>query len=454
MARHFRSPGMPAAQMFLMPPCLDDFVPQDATVRVLAEIVASMDLRVLEMSAPQRGAPAYSPRLLFGVLVFAYSEGLRSSRRIETATRYDMRYMWLSEMTPLDHVTLCRFRRKNEAVFLQLFKETVKLCQSLGLVLLKEAAVDGTKLEANVSGKHTYGEKRLAEEEARLDGVIQKLLLEAEQTDAQEERSGGGGGSAEVPEDLRDAKRRRERLREVRKQMQESGRKTVAATDPESRVMPVHGRKRAAYNAQAVVDGGFQVITAADVVSEETDNHELAPMMKQAIANTDAVPQQTLADSGYWSQESLSWAEQNVPDAYIQEAKKKVDAHADYCYDSERDIFVGADGRELRYWATRQKDGRHYRVYRTRGKPKKELWVRLDAELTLAMREKLATEDGRRIYGRRRAIVEPVFGHMKVAYGLRRLLLRGLSGARIEFLLACIAHNLGKVRVYAPCLQQ
>jgi hypothetical protein len=329
----------------------------------------------------------------------------------------------------------------------------------MGLVLLKEAAVDGTKLVADVSGRHTYGQARLAEEEARLDALvealIERLLQEAESVDQQEEKSPGDkGGGPLVSEELLDAKRRRERLRQAREEMQKSGRKAVAATDPESRVTKVEGRKRAAYNAQAVVDGAVGVITACEVVSDETDNHQLAPLMEQAIQNVGDTPEKTVADTGYWSQETLRYAKDHLPDAYIREVQK-ADSHAGFVYDEPGDRFIGEDGRVLEFWSEREKQGRKYRIYRSPRKgsrPKKELWVRLDDELSLWMRQKLASPEGEQIYKRRRAIVEPVFGHLKVAYGLRRLLLRGLSGAQSEYFLASIAHNLGKIRTYAPAV--
>ena len=485
MSKQYRSTRMARPQLFLLPPSLDEFVPTDSPVRLFCEIVDELDLDVLvlDRSNVSRGsgcgAPGYDPRLLFKVLAFAYSEGLRSSRRIETAVRFDMRYMWLAEMTPLDHVTLCRFRKENAEVFRALFRETVTLCRSLGLVLLREVAVDGTKLEADVSGRETFGENRLTEEEARLDAVIGRIMQEADKADRASSPTNrlvnGADGPvrapdgpvseeflvAEIPEELRDAKRRKERIQKAREEMERSGRSAVAATDPESRVMKVDGRRRPAYNAQAAVDGAHQVIIAADVTQDENDSAQLPPMLNlvQEILEVKLADSKTLAlaDAGYWSQPTLAWIERENVNAYIRDIKAGVhnrpDTHAEYTYDETEDRFVG-EGRLLTFWKEREQKGRHYRVYRDRnrqtGVRKKELWVRIGDEWTSRMREKLATEEGQAIYRRRQEIVEPVFGHMKVAYNLRRLLLRGLKGARTEFLLACIAHNLGKIRTICP----
>jgi transposase len=477
MSKEYRSTRMPRPQMFLLPPCLDDFVARDSPVRVFSEIIDSLDMSGLVLDPKNRsrgcgrGAPGYDPRLLFKVLAFAYSDGIRSSRRIETVVRYDMRYLWLSEMTPLDHVTLCRFRKENSEAFSALFKETVQLCRRLGLILLKEVAVDGTKLEANVSGKETFSQKRLLEEEARLDRAIEQLLREADQADggtATVPRSSGDTEPEnlvfgellvqEVPPKLKDARRRKERIEKARQEMERSHRSAVAATDPESRVMKFGGRRRPAYNAQAVVDGSCQVIVGADVVPDENDSAQLPPMLNQVEEILQVKLEQTktvaLADTGYWSQATLKWVEEQGVDAYINDIKgagNRPDAHAGYSYDAAQDRFVGDNGRVLTFWKEREKEGRHYRVFRDRnrgrGLPKKELWIRIGDERTSRMRQKLATDEGQAIYRLRQQIVEPVFGHIKVAYNLRRLLLRGLNGARAEFLLACIAHNIGKARM-------
>lgn len=494
MSKDYRATRMGRAQLFLLPPSLDEFVSVDAPVRIFSEVVDALDLSVLTLGrnisrSSGRGAPGYDPRLLFKALAFAYMDGMRSSRRIETAVRYDMRYMWLTEMTPLDHVTLCRFRKENVDAFRALFCETVKLCSSLGLVSLREIAVDGTKLEADVSGRETYGRERLAEEEARLESLLEtavnRVIREAEEADGSDgtdPRSGGGSapdemGSgesasgellvAEAPAQLRDVRRRKERIEKARQEMERSGRSAVAATDPESRVMRVDGRKRPAYNAQAAVDGAHQIIIAADVTQDENDTAQLPPMLLQVQENTGVMLSTNgtlaLADAGYWSQPTLEWVESEGVDAYIRDipapGRNRPDAHALFRYDEKADRFVGfaaEEGRVLPFWRERVREGRHYRVYRDRRRIKgasgasrergKELWVRMGDERTSRMREKLATVEGKAIYRRRQEIVEPVFGHIKVAYQLRRLLLRGLQGARSEFLIACIVHNLAKAR--------
>lgn len=463
----FRDSPQPHGQISLLPACLDDWIGPHHPARVLAEAIRELDLSPLAALCKAGGAPSYPPEVLFRVLVFAYSTGLRSSRDIAEALRYDVRFMWLAEGHQPDFTSLCRFRRRTERVLGRLFGETVRLCRSVGLVLFETAAVDGVKLQADVSGRQTFCAARLAKEEQAVAERIKRLLKEAEEADAGAvfERE-----EPKVPEALKDARRRKEQLAEAARLQKEQGGGTIAVTDPESRVMKTDGRLRSCYNAQAVVDGGFQVVVAAEVTNRQNDTRNLEPMLEEAKAHfyveapngagAEWPPgwKVALADSGYWSQPALLYAkrqeELGCRVLMAEPGSVKTAPHEGYALDPQKDVWTDPGGRVYAYWTDREQEGRSYSIYRARadknqGLPKKEIWVRLDGALGEAMREAVKSEEGRAAYRKRQEIVEPVFGHLRVRMGLRRLLLRGLEGARIEFLLACIAHNLGKVRDYA-----
>jgi transposase len=157
----FRKQPLPDSQMFLLPQSVGDFVGEDEPVRILSEVIDSLDLHELYARYNGGGAPAYDPRMLLKVLLFALQQGMRSSRKIAATLKYDLRFMFLSNMSHPCFRTLCGFRKDNEKAIAALFVEVVRLCQTMGLVLLEEAAVDGTKIQANVSRKHTYKAERL-----------------------------------------------------------------------------------------------------------------------------------------------------------------------------------------------------------------------------------------------------------------------------------------------------
>lgn len=451
--KRFKDPVSPCEQLFLLPPSVEDFVPPDAPVRILGEVIDSLDCDELYASYPGGGAPAYDPRMLLKVLVFGYSQGIRSSRKLAEALRYDLRYMYLAQMSQPDFRTIARFRQTHRAAIADLFGQVVRLCQVMGLVLLERVAVDGTKLEANVSGKETYKADRLEKALARVEEKIGQILEEAEATDAAEDAAYGEQSGEEVPKELRDLKRRKERLEQAKRTLHETGRESVGATDLESRLMKTKAGNRPAYNAQAVVDSAHQVIVAAAITQDECDQAQLEPMLEQTQHNTGFQPAKTLADSGYYSVDALAYMAAHSLDAYVAEKGASPDQKAGYTYDPQQDRFTDAAGVVLPFYRERVKDQKRYRIYRS-SQSRKEVWVRQDGALAEQMRTKMASPEGKAIYRLRQEIVEPVFGHVKSVFLLRRLLLRGLVGATIEYLLVCLAHNIGKLAPFWAALRR
>lgn len=439
-------------QMFLLPYSVNEFVEEAAPVRCVLEVVDRLDVSALEARHKGGGAPAYPPRMLLAVLLYAYSEGLRSSRKIERALQTNVEYMFLSGMSRPDYRTIARFRRENEAALCDLFVQVVRLCAQMGLVLMEHVAVDGTKIRADVSARETYRKDRLEKALASVEERIKTVLKEAEEADAQEDETHGDTRGDELPEELKDAKRRQERLEKALEEMNRIGHRAIPATDLDARVMKTNDGNRASYNGQAVVDREHQVIVSAEVTQECTDNHQLPGMLEQAAENTGAYPKETTADCGYHSVDTLAYIEQTGLDAYVPVHGKKATKRDGCTYDAESDTYTSEAGEVLSYRGLDVKKGKTYRVYRghrTGSLPFTELYVRQDGQRQQRMQAKLESEAGKAVYRYRQQVVEPVFGHLKTRFGLRRFLLRGLSGARIEFLLACMAHNIDKIVRYA-----
>ena len=455
----FKEPMATKSQMFLLPPSVDDYVPEDAPARIVSEIIDSMDHSRLYARYKGGGAPAYAPKMMLKLIVFGYSEGVRSSRRIDAAVRQDLRFMFLSEMSRPDFRTIARFRKDNLEAVDSAFKETVRIGMEMGLVLLEHVSVDGTKLEANVSGKETYGRKRLEKTLESVEKRIAEILEEADRIDREEDALYGDARGDELPDELKDSIARRKRLEKAKKAMDEAGRNAIGATDTDSRLMKTGAGNRPAYNGQAVVDKENQMIVAADVVQDEADSSQYAPMVEEAVANTGAKPDKTSADGGYFSTESIEYAAKEDIDAYIPDSRPKGSNREGFVYDEEKDEFTCPEGNTLTFGRERVIKGlgyRIYRCYRCAGCPRgqechgkssryKEIAKRVDDRLQQAMSAKMGSEEGRSVYRLRKQIVEPVFGNIKANMGMRRLLLRGLDGAKIEYLLGCIGHNIGKI---------
>ena len=444
-------------QQLLLPPCVDDFVSEDSPARIMGEIVDKMNLDELISKYHGGGAPAYRPDIMLKTIVLGYCLGIRSSRKLAECLKYDVRFMFVSNMSKPDFRTIAKFRRDNLDAIKLAFAETVCMSQKMGLVLLEHVSVDGTKLEANVSRKEMCNIKNVDKSMELLEKKIAIILDEAEKVDAEEDRLYGDLSGDEVPDEIKKLSDRKKRLEAAKEEMERTGRTSMGATDLESRIMKTTSGKRPGYNAQAVVDKEHQVIIAADVTQSENDYGELISMLEQAENNTGKKPEKISADSGYYSQDNLQYAKDKGLDVYIPEPTK---SKVEFKYNSERDEFICPAGKALRYRRkTYNKNKKLYRVYRgteCKGCAKsgecqrvrrghKDLYICADGELREEMQKKMSSQEGKLLYRLRSVIVEPVFGDIKFNMKMVKLLLRGLAGAKIEYFLGCIAHNIKKI---------
>ena len=206
--------------------------------------------------------------------------------------------MFISQMSHPGFRTISRFRKENLDTIKGAFQETVRFGMTMGLILLEHVSVDGTKVEANVSGKETYKKDRLEKALEELDKRIPEILEEAERADRKEDALYGDARGDELSDELKDAVVRKKRLEEAKKTMEEAGRDSIGATDTQSRLMKTRSGNRPCYNGQAVVDREHQMIVAADVVQDESDNHQLEPMIEEMKRTTGAKPGVVTVDGG------------------------------------------------------------------------------------------------------------------------------------------------------------
>jgi len=438
-------------QSFLLPPSLDDWLPQDHTARFVAEVVDELlDLSVIYDSYVEAsGAPPYDPTMMLKLLFYAYSTGVTSSREMERRCHLDVAFRWLSGNSVPDYRSIARFRRRHLVALDDLFTQVLVLCSEAGLVKLGRVALDGTKLRASASKHKAMSYDRLGPRIEQLEAEVAAILAEAEATDRAEDKEFGSDRRGdEVPPELARRETRLVKMRAAKeaienearqkaakkaadKATEKGGDKTVVAqaaataaanaapegraqrnfTDPESRMMKTVDGFHYAYNAQAVVDEHPQVVVAADVTQQAGDVHQLIPMIDAVSSSLTNVgieddPKVTLADAGYCSEDNL----QQLTD-------RRVNA-------------VIATGKIRRN--ERVRDAPRGRI------PK-------DATQRERMARRMRTKSGRADYARRKAIVEPVFGQMKTRQNAKHLRLRGLTGAKGEWALHAICHNLRKL---------
>lgn len=361
--------------MFL-PPSLHDWLPERHLARFLVDVVDALDSSSVHGSYEAkdgRGQSAYLPAMMVRVLLYGYATGVYSSRRIEAKTHEDVAFRFLPGDAHPGHSTLAEFRKRYLQSLGGLFTQSLQLCRKAGLVKLGHVAIDGTKLQGNASKHKAMSCGRMGEAEQKLRAEMEDLLQRAEAADAAEDQKHGKGGSGEdIPAELgrrevrlakiaaakaeleaeareqaeerksvAEAKNAKRREHEARTGKKMGGRETQVPdpekaapeakaqssfTDPESRIMPSGSRKGAfvqGYNAQAAVDGEVQVILAAEVIRQTTDNHQLEPMLEQVERNTGDRPLAATADSGYWNPEQVEKIQARGIDLHVATGKEK-----------------------------------------------------------------------------------------------------------------------------------
>lgn len=338
------------------------------------------------------------------------------------------------------------------------------------MISLGHIAIDGSKFKANASDSRTYDQKRVRE-------AINQLLQQADQTDQQEDRLPDAG--VLVPEPVRKQTDRLEKLQQLKKQLDQSGREKINATDPDAVFMKTGARLRTSFNGQIAVDEN-QIIVAAEVTNDPSDTGQLLSLVEQVERRIGPLDKLS-ADSGYSQGENLQALAEKKIDAHIPDAnyqgcrRGKNEApgpdffpRSSFQRDEEHDCFICPLGQKLTFSHLQKvKNKKPLRLYRCRAFqqcPQRDRCTqsRQGRSLTLnaydsqfqAMRTKLDSPHGRRIYGRRMSMVEPVFGHIKTVLGFCQFHLRGLLKAGGEFALVCLAHNvrklINKLKVSSP----
>lgn len=476
-------------QSFLLPPSPLDWLPEGHLAYFILDIVETLDLSEIEQQIHEkdpRGNRPFPPRMMLALLLYAYCVGVYSSRKIERAVYEDVAFRVLAGGETPFFTTINEFRRLHLKAFRKLFVQVLRLCEAQGLVKLGQVSVDGTKIAANASKHKAMSYKRLKELEKILEMEVDALLQRAAKADQEEDaRWGEGMREEDLPAELRLREGRLERLREAKAALEAEARsvraeelerqaeaarerETTAETlrqqrleqarikrceaeaqrlreesgdedppapsvtsdglpehrvrtcadgtphekaqrnfvDPESRIMESGGSFLQGYNCQLAVDEAYQVIVAQAVSNQCPDSGNLVPMVELMVSHCGRAPTHVTADAGYWTPEA-----------------------AEACQALGSEALIST--RRRRHW---EDD-----APLTEGEPPEDIGARE------AMNWKLRTQEGRAIYARRKATVEPVNGQIKEARGFRRFSLRGSEKVQAEWDLVTTAHNLLKI---------
>lgn len=474
-------------QAYLLPPSPREWLPEGHLAYFVLDVVQGLDIGAIESVIQEkdpRGERPYSPRMMTALILYAYCAGVFSSRKIERATYEDVAVRVITGNTHPHFTRINWFRLEHREALAGLFMQILRLCRRAGLKALGHVALDGTKVQANASKHKAMSYGRMKEEEKRLQGEIEALLKRADDADATEDaKYGADMRGDDLPRELQRRESRLLRIREAKEALEKEAAEARAAelreaaealrnkaedttvparerraattlaaksekraeeiaprkddddddddqggaaatdlslhrvqttpdgtpkdkaqrnfTDADSRIMIRNGDFLQAYNAQAAVSED-QLIVAYGVTNDPTDADHLAPMLERVKENGAGHASMVTADTGYLSEANVTYCAKNGVDAYI--AVRKSDAAK---LSSVPDTPAG-----IAQWD---------------------------------MHQKVSSPRGRKIYARRKVLVEPVFGQIKSAMGFRRFSLRSLAKVACEWGIVCMCHNLLKL---------
>ena len=439
---------------FLLPPSVDEWLPEKHLARFVVEVIDGLDLRVMRGSYRGSGSASYPPSLLLGILVYGYATGVFSSRKLERASYDSVAFRFIAANQHPDHDTIAAFRRRFLQEIEGLFVQVLAVAREMGVLKMGTVALDGTKIHANASRHSALSYEHAGRIEAQLKAEVAELLAKAEAADQADVPDG-----LSIPDELARREERLAKLAEARAKIEArakerfdreqaeyearlaardtkaaaTGRKPrgkppqppvegplptdqVNLTDEQSRIMPVAGGGfEQCYNAQAVVAAGSLLVVAANVVQAPNDKQQLEAMLGRidALPEDLGKPETLLADTGYFSA-----------------------ANVTACAAAGIAPLI-APGRQSHHPSLSE------RFAEAPPAPDNPTPVE-------AMVHRLKTPEGRKLYAQRKHTPEPVFGIIKSVLGFRQFLLRGLDQVRGEWNLVTMAWNLKRMFALIP----
>jgi transposase len=481
MSVPFKSSPVEFNQHLLFPTNIFDLLPKDHECFLYADLFQQIDTSSLESLYSVKGQHAYHPRLIVSILIYAYSQGVFSSRKIEKRCNEDLSFMFIAQMNCPNFRVLSDFRKDHGDFFQDCFKQTVKLAIELKLASLGHISLDGSKFKADTSKHKAMSYGRLQEKEQALSAEITDLIEKANRCDQDEDKAYKDKTGYEIPDDLKFKQERLAKIKAAKKALEQreeqlnpgkaiDAKKQISFADTEARIMGKNGSFEYAYNAQISVDADLQIIVAQHISQNANDKQEVEPALQALQETTGRLPEKLSADNGYWSGDNLQALEQNDVDAYIATDKgekphktplnssDRKQVKADFNYHEADNTFTCPEGQILTMKRESQDGSRvyqgssevcadcplHSRCCQSAKGEARTINTDNKESLRQQMNSKMATESAKEIYGKRKTIVEPVFGQIK-NNGFRSFSVRGKEKVAGEFSMVCAAHNFKKI---------
>ncbi len=493
-------------QLLLLPPSLEDFIDPNHPVRVVNQVIDTIDLDPLIAKYTGGGCSSYHPRLMLKVLIYGYLTNTYSSRKMEDALRQNVHFMWLSGMQYPDHNTINRFRSDRlKEVLKEVFSQVVQLLIKSGHVNLKEVYLDGTKIEASANRYTFVWGRAIKTSKERIKRQLKDLWAYAESVAREELKNNEPDDFEQIDaekvmqtidridkalENKKVDKKVKQKLNYAKKKWPEildkygkyeeqlGDRKSLSKTDPDATFMRMkedhmlNGQLKPAYNWQISTQN--QCILGYTMHQDLADTSTLPAHMETLEQTLRQMPETLVADAGYGSEQNYEYLENKGVEAFVKynyfhmEQTKKWKENPfrieNLHYNQELDCYYCPMGQPMTFmWTTNVTTALGYkqtkrvyqaqnckgcpmrgRCHKAKGNRKIEVNPRLIRYKSI-IKERLNSERGKRYRSQRPVDVEGVFGIIKNNRNFRRFRLRGMEKVEIEVGLLSIAHNLAKM---------
>lgn len=446
-------------QMSLLPPSIDDYVSESDPVRAYDSMIDAMDLENLglEIDSNKVGNSSYYPVTMLKLLVYGCSYGINSSRKLERAVYHNLSFIWLTGGLKPDHKTIANFRKNNPKLLKNVLKESVHICRKLNLIKGNELFLDGTKIKGNCSSKNTKSKDKLQRDLANIEEEIEKRLNSFDK-DTQEEPE----SYVEMDKELSQKMNLKEKIEKTLKIMEEEGLKEGNTTDPDT----INGGSDNEYNGQITVGGKYGLIVESDIVSQAADANLFTDQITNANKRLGEPCSTSVADAGYFKLDDLKEIHNQDIDVIVpsqkQAEKNPIDnpfSKDKFFYNKKNDSYICPEGKKLTFSNyDKSKENYIYRIEKrnickrcknygkcTTSKRGRRINRRRDEEIQQEIKANYESEQGQKIYNKRKFLVEKPFAYIKSIINGSQFLLRGIEKVKGEFAQFATCYNLRRM---------
>ncbi len=451
-------------QGVLFPASIEDYVSDDSPVRAYDAIIDALNMEELgiEIDSNKVGCPQYHPLPMLKLLVYGYSYGVRSSRKLERECHNNISFIWMMSDLKPDHKTISEFRRKNKKALQNVLREVARVCMALKLIEGNTLFVDGTKIRASASIGNSWTKEKCQRKLKKIDKRITEILEECEQADQQESDC---GSFVKVKEELIDQETLRSKVKSILSDIEQQGRPSVNTVDPDC--TKIHSRQgdHAGFNGQIVADEKHGLIVSSDVVNENNDYHQFADQINQANEVLGKKCDTACGDAGYATVEELEKIDKQGIEVIVpsqRQAKGKEPKPFDagnFTYDRENDRYICPEGNVLSFKNIEVKKRRkvylgngrtccvceHFGTCTTNRKHGLKVTRLLKEDFRQKIERQYELPKSQEIYKLRKERAEHPFGHIKHNLGVTGFLLRGLAGVKAEFSIMTSCFNIARM---------